>query len=186
MTRIFSILALALLASCSSDPTLRYAVPEVAAGDQISINARTIEVREVALPSYAAQEEIFFETPDGALISDTSLLWADDPTRAITLTLSRTLGAVTSARVAAEPWPFDELPNARIEVRVEEMVAGNDGQFRLSGQYFISSPDQIIREHAHTFSITAPYDMAGGARSIAVARATTVRDLAREIAAKGL
>jgi uncharacterized lipoprotein YmbA len=186
MLRLIPFALIALLAGCSSDPELRYAVPDVAPGEQIPVRARTVEIREVTLPSYAEQQEIYVETAEGALVSNSSLLWADDPTRAITMTLSRTLSAATSARVAAEPWPFEDTPNARVEVRIDEMVAGNTGLFRLSGQYFITSPDRIVHEHAHDFAITAPYDIAGGAQSIAQARAMAVRDLARNIAQEGL
>ena len=186
-TRILHFVMIALVTACSSsEPTLRYAVPTVDAGARIGVSVSTVEVRAITLPSYASDEEIFIETAEGALVSNPDLLWADEPSRAMSLNLSRTLSEITRARVAGEPWPFEERPNAQIDVRVEEMVAGNTGEFRLSGQYFVTSPSGEGREHSHRFEITTPYSTEGGAQSIALARATAVRDLAREIANEGL
>lgn len=185
MLRLLAPCAFALLAACGG-PTLRYAVPPVPTGDRIAASARGVEVRDVTLPAYAEIEEIFFEGPDGALTSDPNLLWADLPSRAMTLQLSRTLAATTGARVAAEPWPFDAFPDARVEVRVSEMVAGRGNVFRLSGVYYVGRPDGTGAERSGDFAIAIPYDPEGGVPAIAAARAAAVRDLGRLIARDGL
>lgn len=177
------IAAVAVLAACGQSP-VRYAAAPVPSGDQISIGLSQLEVREVSLPAYAQSEEIWRETEEGALTSDSSVLWADDPARGVTMELSHHLGTLTGARVAAEPWPFEDLPQARLVVRIQDMVAGADGQFRMSGQYFVARLS-AGRDRSGEFRVSAPYALDGGAQSIAAARATAVRDLARLIADRG-
>jgi hypothetical protein len=87
--RPFAALALlALLAACGG-PELRYAVPQITPTEKVSIAFASVEVREITLPTYAALEEIFVETPEGVITTADKLLWADDPARAATLELSR-------------------------------------------------------------------------------------------------
>jgi hypothetical protein len=103
----------------------------------------------------------------------------------VTQELSRQLAALTGARVASEPWPFADPAQVRLEVRVEEMVAGADGRFRLKGQYFAASRSGG-RDRAGGFAVSAPIAPDSGARGVAAARALAVRDLARLIARQGL
>ena len=180
------LIPLLMLIGCTSDPTLRYAVPSVEVGERIGISYRSVEVREVLLPTYAQLEEIFVETPDGALTSSSALLWADDPTRATTLELTRALSDITGARVASEPWPFDSFPEVRVEVRVEEFVASALGQFRLSGQVFVATLDGVGRDRAVPFEIAVPLSSIDDPRLIASARAQAMADLARLVAGEGL
>lgn len=179
--------ALLFLAACSGgDSAVRYAVPEAEVAVRARISYASVEVIEVSLPTYASLEEIFVGTADGGLQSSTSLLWADDPTRAVTLELARSLAAITGARVAPEPWPFQEPAAARVDVRVEEMVAMADGVFRLKGQYFVAPRDIDRRERSGAFALVAPWNTEGGAAAIAAARGAVVRDLALQIAKEGL
>lgn len=174
---------LAGLAACGPAP-MRYAAPQVPSGDRIPIGVSRLEVREVSLPSYAQGEEIWRETETGAIEADKASLWADDPARGVTLELSRHLAATTGASVAAEPWPFEDLPEARLYLRVEEMVAGADGTFRMSGQYFVARLTGG-REVSGTFAVRAPIPGEGGPQAIAAARAAAVRDLSRLVADRG-
>ncbi len=186
MIRFLALSTTLLLGACSSEPITRFAVPPVPVTEKIRVGVRSVEVREVALPTYAGLEEIYVETPDGALTSDAALLWADDPTRAVTLSLARALGDLTGARVAAEPWPFEELAEVALTVRVDEMVAGRDGRFRLSGQYYVSSRDGSRTDRAESFALAAPYVLEAGAPGIAAARGAVVHQLATAIARRGL
>ena len=70
----------ALLAACGQSP-VRYASAPVPSGERISIGVSRLEVRDVSLPAYARSEEIWRETEGGALESDASVLWADEPER---------------------------------------------------------------------------------------------------------
>ncbi|WP_116086550.1 membrane integrity-associated transporter subunit PqiC [Tropicimonas sp. IMCC34011] len=174
----------ALLAACGADP-VRFAAPPAASGERVAIGFSSIEVREVSMPAYAQGEEIWRESPEGALVSDPAVLWADLPPRAVTLELARQLSALTGARIAAEPWPFRDYPGAVLEVRVDEFVPGADGRFRLSGQYYVAA-EEGGRDRTGTFATAAPLSPEAGPREIAAARAVAVRDLARLIAENGL
>jgi uncharacterized lipoprotein YmbA len=184
MHRIAHVAALALLAGCGAPPE-RFAAPLAPAGERIAVTVRQLEVRQVSLPSYARDEEIWIETAEGALTADNGRLWADDPERGMTLELSRQLSAITGARVAAEPWPFDQIPQARLELRVDSFIAGADGRFRITGQYFVASTDRG-RDRAASFAVSAPIAPESGPPGIAAARAQATRDLARLIARDGL
>ncbi|TDL81294.1 hypothetical protein E2L08_06390 [Palleronia sediminis] len=182
-----AILALPLLGACGA-PVFRIdAPPAVARGDaaRVPVSVGSVEVQDVSLPLYANQEVIYFETPEGALASNDNLLWADDPTRSFTEGLAMTLAQITRARAAAEPWPFYERPDARLDVRFARALAQNDGTFRITGQYFVAATDIDGREAARSFDLSAPYD-ALTTGSIAAARARVIEALARQIAADGL
>ncbi|MGZ9810431.1 PqiC family protein [Pseudoroseicyclus sp. H15] len=176
------------LSGCSvlSGPDQLYAVPQVTPSERIPIAFSSVEVRDVSLPSYANYDEIYVESADGTLMAEKGLLWADDPARAASLELTRALSALTGVIVAGEPWPFDPYPAARVEVRVEEMIAARSGEFRLSGQYFIAALDGSARDSAHLFAITTPLAVDAGAAEIAAARGYAMAELARQIARGGL
>lgn len=184
--RLFLVLLAATLAlaACGKSP-VRYATPAVSSGARIPVSVSQLEVREVSLPTYAQTEEIWRETGNGALEADSQVLWADDPARGVTQELVRHLSALTSAKVAAEPWPFEDLPQARLVVRVDDMVAGADGRFRMTGQYFVAHSNGG-RDTAGGFNVSAPIVPDSGTPGIAAARANAVRDLARLVADRGL
>lgn len=184
LSRVIAIALVLGLAACGSDP-VRFAVPDVTSDERIRVPVRSVEVREVSLPAYARSEEIWREAPDGALFSEADVLWADEPSRGVTQELTRQLTALTGQTVAAEPWPFLDPAQARLEVRIDEMIAGSDGRFRLSGQYYTAS-DSGNRDRSGVFKLWAPIEGAGSASDIAMARANAVKELARQIAKTGL
>ncbi len=179
-------LALAMagvLAACGSAE--RYPVASPPVTEEVRIAFNTVEVRDVSLPAYAASDEIHRQDATGKLVSDGSVLWADSPERAVALELSRNLARLTRARVASEPWPFEAFPDARLEVRFESLIAGADGQFRASGQYFVGVPDGR-RERSGLFDLAVPFNPQGGPQAIAQARGQVILDLASFIARNGL
>ncbi len=181
--RIAAFGLVAVLAACATE--VRVAAPLVTPQTRIASSFSSLEVTEVTLPSYAAAEDIYFRAEDGA-ISPTGTLWADLPARAITLQLSRDLGAITGVTVAPAPWPFREFPAAKVDVRIEELLATAEGVFRLSGQYFIA-PEEGGRASSQSFAIEEP--IAGGptpSAAIATARGRAVAKLAETIARRGL
>ncbi|MFD0860464.1 PqiC family protein [Roseovarius aquimarinus] len=175
--------ALAALAGCGA-PDERVAVPRADAGMTQRIAYGAVSLRAVSLPTYAASEEIWISGPDGRIVAGDGLLWADDPGRAITLELTRYLTQITGARVASEPWPFLDRPDAELELRIEEMLAYADGTFRMSGQYFVAPENG--RDRARLFSLSVPIAGEGTAQDIAAARGAVMRQLAGEIATDGL
>ncbi|WP_299044164.1 ABC-type transport auxiliary lipoprotein family protein [uncultured Tateyamaria sp.] len=181
MRHALGLLALCIATACSS-PDQFIASPKLVAQDRIPTRFSSIEVSEVSLPAYAARNEVTSSDAGVLVLSDT--LWADEPTRAMTLALSRHLAEITGARVASDPWPFDGFPAARVEVRVEDLIVGA-GALRLSGQYFVVDLDGRRRDHAHLFDLTTPLPE-GDPSAVAQARAQTVLDLATLIARDAL
>lgn len=181
MRPAIGILAFCILGACSA-PEQLVTTPKVVAQERVSSKFASIEVADISLPSYAARSEI--PTIEGDVLVASDTLWADEPTRAMTLSLARHLSEITRARVASEPWPFDGLAAGRVEVRVEELViAAQD--MRMSGQYFVVDQEDRGRDHAHLFELATPL-ASSTAASIAQSRAQILLDLANAIAADAL
>ncbi len=180
----YLIAALALTLAACAGQTVRVPAPIPVVTERVSSQYQGIEVLDVSLPTYAAGEEIFSADASGMLTGSSGMLWADDPTRATTLGLTRALSQITGARVAPEPWPFDEYANARVDVRIEDM-RGVGAQFLLSGQYFVAPLDGG-RGTARLFTVSSPLPEAPTPADFAVARSATITQLALLIARNGL
>ena len=175
----------ALLAACGPRP-LRFTVPPAVPQERIGIAFSTVELLDVSLPEYAEGAEIFVQVPGNALTRVARAQWADDPARAVTLDLARALAEVTGARVAPEPWPFEEPAEAQVDVRVAEIVADASGVFLLRGQVFVASQDGSGRDRAREFRVSIPLPPEAGPAAIAAARGQATLALAQDIAANGL
>lgn len=159
MTRRIVALTLAAalpLASCG-DTNARFPIASVASEVPVKarVAVRSLVVRDVSLPAYAAATEIVVEEEGGALMVIPKAIWADDPVRGVTGALARSLDLRSTASVAAEPWPLIDPADAQLEVRIERMVAKMDGLFEMSGQFAIASPDGAVRESIERFAVTA-------------------------------
>lgn len=176
-------LAMLAVAGCSGGDQ-RFATPNLEPSAKVASRYASLEVVQVTLPTYAAAEDIFVQDADGA-ITELGPLWADDPARAITLQLARDFAAITGATVAPAPWPFRSFAEARVDVRLEEMLATTSGTFVMSGQYFVA-PEEEGRDRSGPFSITVPLALDAGAPQIAAARGAATLQLAEEIAKAGL
>lgn len=145
----------ALVTGCSGMPSRLELAP---LDSQLSLRSAvgSAMVRTVSLPTYAAAEELSMETPEGLIDSNEDILWADDPSRAVTLALTRNIGKVTGARVGPDPWPFVGLPDVAIDVRVTRMIAGADGVFDLEGQFFVGGDGIDYTNSTNEFVIATP------------------------------
>ncbi len=188
MRRLLLILPLVLAACGSSEGPIRYAVPLLPPEGRVAVSTASLEVREVGLPLYAELEEIYVLGEDGALRSDTEILWADAPRRAMTQGLALALADLTGARVAAEPWPLEAFPEARLDVRFDQVmaqvVAQESGVFVLSGQYFLSNLE-TGGDKSGRFGFSVPF-VPTGPNAVAVAKGRGLNMLARQIAAEAL
>lgn len=176
------ILALsAALAACNRPPVPQYVVTAADPGPRVPIRVSSVEVREISLPRYATADAITVQSEDGALRELPDTAWADDPQRALTLALARSLSTVSSARVAAEPWPFADPPAASVTVRIEELLARPNGTLTLVGNYAIGPVDSDLADRDGTFDITVPMtqEPPGG---VAIAQSAALGDLAVIIA----
>ena len=173
---------LALLGACSSgEKTARYLIDPPDNGQRVADRLGTAELKDVSLPEYASGDEVSWQTADGAVRSNTKQLWADDPQRAFTLTLARTISDMSGATVIAEPWPLSEPPRRTLEVRVEKALAQANGNYRLSGRYFVGDTAAGGANQARSFDISIPLADTGPA-AIARAQSQAIAQLAGQIA----
>lgn len=182
MKRLLMTAALTSLVACAG---ISDRIDYTALQSDLSLRAfvGTAMVRTVSLPTYAAAEEVAIETAPGVISTTDDLLWADEPERAATLTITRHLDDILSATVGPEPWPFAGLPDVAIDIRVTQMLAGADGFFRLTGQYYVGGDGVDFRDTSDGFAITVP--LAGeGTAAVAAAQSQAVLDLSEDIARK--
>lgn len=182
MRPVLPLLIVAALAACSSEP--RFAARAPVPDARIGVRYSSIEVVQVTLPTYGAQESIYVRAADGA-IKSMGPLWADDPSRAVTLQLARDIGLITGSVAAPSPWPYRDLPDVRVDVRIEDFLATAEGSFLLSGQYYIA-PEEGGRGRARRFEYAVPVADPTSAASIVAARGAAVSGLSVEIVQNGL
>ena len=186
--RLLPLCLLALAACSDPEKVARYPIEPPALSKSLPNRLGRAELRELSLPQYSTAQEISYQTPDGALRSNPDNLWADDPARAMTLTLARQISAVSGATVLADPWPLSDPPRRRIEVRVEQILPGADGLLHVSGVYFVSpagleAGGDVVRRFDFTVPIAggeAGAEAAPGA--IVAAQGAAINALARRIA----
>ncbi|MFQ1699705.1 membrane integrity-associated transporter subunit PqiC [Loktanella agnita] len=179
MLKRLAFLTIATLSACASPERLSL----VALDSQLELRplVSSAVVRTITLPTYAAVEEIAAETGEGLIASNEDVLWADDPQRAMTLVVARNLADILNTDVGADPWPFVDLPDVAIDIRVERMLAGADGVFRLSGQFYVGGDGISFPNSTHTFAITKPLPdqtLTG----LATAQAQAVLSLSEQVA----
>ncbi|MDM7458545.1 MAG: PqiC family protein [Paracoccus sp. (in: a-proteobacteria)] len=175
-------MALLALGACSNpEKTARYLIDPPVAGVQVPNRIGTAVLKDVSLPQYASDQEVAFQTADGAVRSSPDNLWADNPSRAFTTTLARTISEISGATVIGEPWPLAERPAREIEIRVERALAQADGIYRLSGRYFVADDASGQANHARSFDIRVPL-RAEGAAGTAAALSQALTQLAQQIA----
>ena len=92
----------ALLAACSGNAS-RLDMSQIQSELTLRAAIGSAMVRTVSLPTYAAAEELSIETPEGLIESNAGILWADDPSRAVTLMLARNLGDILNAKIGPDP-----------------------------------------------------------------------------------
>lgn len=180
---------IAMVLSACSTPEPRFDAAPAAAMEKVSSRYARIEVAAVTLPVYAESEEIHARDATGAILP-VGPLWADEPGRAVTLQIARDLDAITGRLVAPEPWPFRDFPDVKVDVRLQDFYATEQGTFRIAGQVFIA-PEQNGPDRSKTFEIEAAIPGAEtgknpGPAQIATARAAAVSELSLFIVRNGL
>lgn len=174
------VLALAALSACSPLES-RVALSPMPSSLELRPLVGSAMIRTVSLPTYAAVEEIPFETIDGRIEVNEDVLWADEPERAVTLILTRTVGDILNTDVGPDPWPFAGLPDVSVDVRVQRMLGSADGTFALTGQFFVASEGAQFRDSTNSFEITQSITDTSLA-SIAAAQSAALLALSEQIA----
>ena len=179
---LIALLSLVFVTACSG-PSNRLDMSPVSSNLQLRALVGSAMLRTVSLPTYAAAEEIAVEIAPGIIGTDADILWADDPERAVTLAMTRHLDGILNATVGPDPWPFAGLPDVSVDVRVSQMLAGADGVFRLSGQYYVGGDGIDFRNSSHRFDFAINID-GEGTPAIAMAQARAILALSEDIARK--
>lgn len=182
LAKMTGIAGLTLLGACSDpEDTGRYLIEPPMGGAQFPNRLGTAELKDVSLPDYASDQEIMWQTSDGAIRSSPDNLWADGPQRSFTITLAQKISEMSGATVIGEPWPLAEPPRRVLEVRVDRALAQSNGVYRLAGRYFVSDENSGGTNHARSFDISVP--MAESEPSaIALAASQAISQLAAQIA----
>ncbi|MDO5640786.1 MAG: PqiC family protein [Paracoccus sp. (in: a-proteobacteria)] len=182
---VFIAAALGLSACGDGTGVARYIIDPPPPGQHVANRLGATELKNVSLPDYAAAPEIAWQDGDGSVRANNRVIWADQPERAFTITLARAISEASGASVVAEPWPFPSPPQHRLDVRVEQALASNDGIFRLKGRYFVSAEGSGAgSHHIRSFDFAVPVDP-GQPDSIARASSVAITLLAEQIAGLG-
>ncbi len=176
-----SVVLAVLLAACSgsSKNELYLLKPSLSQGGLANRLGR-VEVMQVALPDYALASEIAVQTPDGVLRTTKNKLWADKPVAAISQLIADEISTQSKATAIVEPWPLSEPADRRLEIRITEIYAGNDGQFHLNGQYFVAPNAGAGSDIVRRFKLTTPLADDSFA-TIVQAQSKALQDLARAV-----
>lgn len=190
-TRFAFVALLALIGCGDAGEPVRYTTTAPAQASRVTIPVKSVSLREVSLPAYASEDGIAVADGSGAITSAPDRLWADDPTRAVTLRLTNALADLTGRVVASDPWPFREDAEAVVEVRIETFLAEASGQFVAQGRYYVAhqfdeDEGPVRKDRAVSFRLVQPFNPEGGFKAIAAARTQIISALARDIARRGL
>lgn len=179
MIRYAPLALTALLAACGTGPGYLMTLPPVQ--QQVSTPARTIMLREVSMPDYAADDYMATQAADGSVELLGRARWGDLQPRAVTLALARQLDRTLDATVAPEPWPLSGLPDGEVDIRVDRILAGADNVFHLDGIFYVRAEGVRLGAPSRDFAIAVP--MAGTAPAqIAAAQSAALAQLAALIA----
>ncbi len=180
MLKRLALLVIGAMAACTPLAD-RLAITPLPSSLELRPLVGSVMIRTVSLPTYAAVEEIPLETASGLIVVTEDVLWADDPERAVTLILTRTLTDILDIDVGPAPWPFIGLPDVSVDIRVERMLGGTDGTLDLTGQFFVASEGITYRDTTHSFEITVP--MSGTSLTgLAAAQPVALLQLSEQIA----
>lgn len=168
------------LAGCG-DNSERYLLPDFSVEQRLGTAARTVEVGKLELPAYVQDTEINLQDAEGVLRPLSNGFWAEDPDRAMTELLAVGLDQSLSADVAAEPLPFSELADVRLDVKVRRFVGVPGESLQFSGQYFLTAPQGGSLQRIKRFDISVPI-ASESVQDYAVAQSQALKTLTADIA----
>ncbi|MEM7547821.1 MAG: PqiC family protein [Pseudomonadota bacterium] len=150
----------ACISACAPAPEPRLFLLGAPAGattaTSAAVTAPVIGLREIALPLYARRPQVAAQSADGTLIASDQNRWAEDPPRAATRLVARTLMMRTGADVFEEPWGREADPDLVAAVEVDRFIGGLGGEVTLEGQLSISSRRAQGRPRLVPFAISEP------------------------------
>lgn len=154
LSRLSPLLCAAFLAACATAPEPRLFLLNAPIADSAqSVQSPVIGLREVALPLYARRPQVAAQNADGTLIASDDHRWAEEPPRAATRLLARTIAAETGAQVFEEPWARAADPDVIVAVEVDRFIGTLGGSVVLTGQLSIGRQGGSSRPRLAPFSI---------------------------------
>lgn len=114
-----------------------------------------IGLEEFSLPSYGDGDKIVTVVDDGRIHRDDANRWAEQPAKALTRVVSRSLGRYLDANVVIEPFPRGFDPDLRVMVRFDQFLRGQEGRPELGGQFFLISGDGREVRHIEAFELSS-------------------------------
>jgi uncharacterized lipoprotein YmbA len=187
MKRLAPLLAALALSACGglttdTPPTLLLLPDPPPPATPAPRGGPSVAVSRVSLPEYADAAGVATARPDGGAEQSLDYVWADAPSRALTLALARALADRTGGAALAEPWPPEFAPDLRVDVIVERLIADGEGAARLVGEFRVADARGPLLARAERFDIAAQ-GAGEGYVAIADAHAQAVAVLADRIAA---
>lgn len=152
--RPLALLAGLALAACSATPEPRFYLlggGELPAAAPAPRAERVIGLREIALPLYARRAQIPVLEADGAIAVSDLHRWAEEPPRAVSRLVARTVAAETGATVVVEPWGTEIVPDLRVDIAADYLIGALGGELRLDGEV------RLFRRGDPGSAITRPF-----------------------------
>ncbi|MEX2520540.1 MAG: ABC-type transport auxiliary lipoprotein family protein [Paracoccaceae bacterium] len=171
-----------LVAACATDPAgPRLYLMEADAPAPAGTPAQaSVGLREVALPLYARRQQIAARDAAGAITAADEHRWAEDPSRAVTRLVARTLAALRGAPVYPDPWPQGASPDLIATVEVDRFLGEIGGEVALDGQITLARMSARGDPATGGFAIRTAVVGADHA-ALAAAYGAALAELAREM-----
>ncbi len=183
---ILTALTAALLAACAPAPGPVSYLLDAEARPTGALRGQPIGLREIDLPLYARRAQIAVLGPGGEVTLNEENRWAEEPPRAASRQVARSLAAQLSRPVVVEPWPQGVSPKVRVDIDVDYFIGAPGGDVRLGGQYRLVRAAAPSDAEIRTFEYVERLNTEGFAELVkGHSRALTrlAEEIARDLAA---
>lgn len=139
-------------------------------------------MREIGLPLYARRVQIAAQDQSGAITADDQHRWAEEPPRAATRLVARSLAALREGAVYADPWPQGAAPDFIVTTEVDRFLGALGGEVTLEGQLTVARAGERASAVTGPFTISVSTEGENHA-ALAAAYGAALAELARRIEA---
>lgn len=183
MRRFLAVLAFLALAGCAAAPGPQLYLLEAPAPSGAGAGGpQSVGLREIGLPLYARRVQIASRDPSGAITADDRRRWAEEPPRAATRLVARSLAALRAGAVYADPWPQGASPDFIVTTEVDRFLGALGGDVTLEGQLTVARAGARASAVTGPFAISVPTEGADYA-ALTAAYGAALAELARRIEA---
>lgn len=132
---ILTLLTAVTLTACALAPGPVSYLLDAEARPTGALSGEPIGLREIDLPLYARRAQIAVLGAGGEITLNEENRWAEEPARAASRQVARSLAAKLNRPVVVEPWPQGVSPEVRVDIDVDYFIGSLGGEVRLGGQY---------------------------------------------------